>query len=65
MLRKALCLHVPRAATITNRDCLVRASSRIKASIGLGVIVNTNHMENVCENLLRKSLRANTSLENV
>jgi len=47
MLRKALCLHVPRAATITNRDFLVGATSRIKGSTGLHVIVDTDNMENV------------------
>lgn len=46
-LGKALCVHMSRAATITNRDFLVRANSRIKGSIGLGVTVDMDNMENV------------------
>lgn len=47
MLGKALCVHMPSAATITNRDFLVRANSRIKGAIGLSVTVTKDHMENM------------------
>lgn len=47
MLGKALSVHMPRAATITNRDFLFRANSRTKGTIGLGVTVAKDNMENV------------------
>lgn len=47
MLGKSLCKHMPRVATITNRDFFVRANSRIKDSIVFGVTVDKDNMENV------------------
>lgn len=58
---KSLCVHMPRTATIISKDFLIRVSSRIKGSIGLGVTVHKDNMENV----YMREASANTSLENV